>query len=103
MTTNTSLPGCSTLTFRMLDRATALDWIAAEGFKTIDLGVIANFCPHADPVNMTADDHRRLADEIAEHGLRVSTCNAWSLTALNRPEGPGTEITWLRASLRLAA
>ncbi len=103
MTTRTSLLGCSTITFRMLDRATALDWIAAEGFRTIDLGVIANFCPHADPVNMSDDDQRRLAAEIAARGLRVSTCNAWSLTALNRPEGPETEIAWLRASLRLAA
>lgn len=95
--------GCSTITFRMLDRARALDWIAAEGFQTIDLGAIANFCPHADPVGMDADDHRRLADEIAARGLRVSTINAWSLTALNRPEGPETELAWLRASLRLAA
>src|SRR6266849_5004077 len=68
MTTNTSLPGCSTLTFRMLDRATALDWIAAEGFKTIDLGVIAKFCPHVDALAATADDHKRIADEIASRG-----------------------------------
>lgn len=94
--------GCSTLTFRMLDRVTALDWIAADGFKTIDLGVVAKFCPHVDPIKLTADDHRRLADEIGERGLRVSTCNAWSLTALNRPEGPDEELAWIRASLRLA-
>ena len=95
--------GCSTITFRMLDLPTALDWIAAEGFQAIDLGVIAKFCPHVNPLDMDAGDHRRLADEIAAHGLRVSTCNAWSLTALNGPEGPETELGWLRASLRLAA
>ncbi|MCL5951389.1 MAG: sugar phosphate isomerase/epimerase [Chloroflexi bacterium] len=95
--------GCSTLTFRMLDRAAALDQIAAAGFKTIDLGVIAKFCPHANPLEMTRGEHRRLADEIAAHGLTVSTLNAWSLTALNRPEGPDEEMAWLRASLRLAA
>ena len=95
--------GCSTLTFRMLDRATALDWIAADGFKTIDLGVIAKFCPHVDPTKTTRDDHKRIADEIGERGLRVSSCNAWSLTALNRPEGPDEELAWLRASLQLAA
>jgi sugar phosphate isomerase/epimerase len=87
----------------MLDRASALDWIASEGFKTIDLGVIARFCPHVDPTHLTPDDPRRIADEIGARGLRVSTCNAWSLTALNRPEGPDEELAWIRASLRLAA
>ena len=95
--------GCSTLTFRMLDRTTALDWIAAEGFKAIDLGVIAKFCPHIDPTQTTPDDHKRIAEEISKRGLSVSTCNAWSLTALNRPEGPDEEVTWLHASLQFAA
>jgi sugar phosphate isomerase/epimerase len=95
--------GCSTITFRMRDRATALDWIAAEGFQTIDLGVIAKFCPHVNPVGLAPDDRRRLADEVAARGLSVSACNAWSLTALNRPEGPDEEVAFLRASLQLAA
>lgn len=95
--------GCSTITFRMLDRAAALDRIAAAGFGSVDLGLIARFCPHADPVAATADDHKRMADELAARGLRASTCNAWSLTALNRPEGPDVEIAYLKASIRLAA
>lgn len=95
--------GCSTITFRMLDLPVALDWIAADSFKTIDLGAIAKFCPHVDPPGMSADDHHRLAELIAARGLRVSTCNAWSLTALNRPEGPDVERDYIKASLRLAA
>jgi len=95
--------GCSTITFRMLDLATALDWIAADGFKTIDLGVIARFCPHVDPTKTTRDDHKRIADQIGARGLRVSSINAWSLTALNRPEGPDEELAWLRASIKLAS
>ena len=95
--------GCATITYRMLDRATALQWIAADGFKTIDLGVITKFCPHADPVNAAADDHKRLADEIASHGLTVSTCNVWSLTALNGPDGRDVEFNYVKDSLRMAA
>ena len=34
--------GCATITYRLLNRATALQWIAADGLKTIDLGVITN-------------------------------------------------------------
>lgn len=95
--------GCSTITFRMLDRAEALDRIAAAGFRAVDLGLIARFCPHANPVSATADDHKRMADELAARGLRASTCNAWSLTALNRPEGPDEEVAYLKASIRMAA
>jgi sugar phosphate isomerase/epimerase len=95
--------GCSTITFRLLDLRAALDAIAAEGFPTIDLGIIAKFCPHVDPVGMSADDHKRVADLIAARGLRVSTCNAWSLTALNRAEGPDVEYNYVRDALRLAA
>jgi sugar phosphate isomerase/epimerase len=87
----------------MLDLPAALDAIAAEGFPTIDLGIIAKFCPHVDPVGMSADDHKRVADMIAARGLRVSTCNAWSLTALNRTEGPDVEYNYVRDALRLAA
>ena len=95
--------GCSTITFRMLDLPSALDAITAEGFATIDLGLIAKFCPHVDPVGLSTDDHRRIADLIAARGLRVSTCNAWSLTALNCPEGPEVEYEYVKAALRLAA
>jgi sugar phosphate isomerase/epimerase len=95
--------GCSTITFRMLELPAALDWIAADGFKTIDLGAIAKFCPHVDPPSMSADDHRRLAEQIPTRDLRVSTCNAWSLTALNRAEGPDVEVAYIKAALPLAA
>ena len=87
----------------MADRAQALAWIAAQGFRKIDLGVVTRFCPHANPENASNDDFKRLADEIAGYGLSTSTCSAWSLRSLNGPDGPKTELTYLKASLRMAA
>lgn len=95
--------GCSTLTFRSLDLDTALDWIAAEGFKAIDLALIAKFAPHANPVSATEEERAKIKDQIGARALHVSACNAWSLTAINGPDGPTVELEYLRASLRMAS
>ncbi|HQV26730.1 MAG TPA: sugar phosphate isomerase/epimerase [Thermoflexales bacterium] len=92
----------STITFRALDLASALDWIAAEGYTTVDLALIPRFCPHADPVALDDAGRQRLRGLFDARGLRAATMNTWSLTALNGPAGPAVELAWLRASLKLA-
>lgn len=92
--------GCSTITFRMLDLEGALGRIAAADLRAVDLGVIARFCPHADPVAATDADAHRLRDQVEAAGLRVASVNAWSLTHLNDPDS--VELPYLRATLRLA-
>ena len=92
--------GCSTITFRMLDLDEALTRIAGAGVRAIDLGLIARFCPHADPIAATDADLGRLSGEIAAAGLRVASVNAWSLTHLNDPDS--VELPYLRAAARLS-
>lgn len=93
--------GCSTITFRMLDLGGALARIAGAGLRSVDLGLVERFCPHADPLTASADDIDRLVAELDAAGVRVASINAWSLTHLNDPDG--VELPYLRASLRLAA
>ncbi len=92
----------STITFRALDLATALEWIAAEGFTTVDLALIPRFCPHADPVGLDDEGRRRLRGLFDARGLRAMTMNTWSLTALNGPDGPEVELAWLPSARQVA-
>lgn len=90
---------CSTITFRMVDLDDALVRVAAADLPAIDLGAIARFCPHADPL-ASPNELGRIAARIDGSGLRVASVNAWSLTHLNDTDGG--ELPYLRAALRLA-
>ena len=91
--------GCSTLTFHMLSLDEALERIAALGFSAIDLAMIAEFCPHADP-HTDRVGRARLARAIAAAGLCVTSINAWSLEFVNDPGG--AEQEHIRGALRVA-
>ncbi len=91
--------GCSTLTFHMLSFREALERIQRLGFTAIDLAMIAEFCPHADP-HADEQQRARVAEAIARAGLKVTSINAWSLEFVN-DEG-GAEQAHIRGALRMA-
>ena len=91
--------GCSTLTFHMLSLDEALERIAALGFSAIDLAMIAEFCPHADP-HADRAGRARVARAIAAAGLRVTSINAWSLEFVN--DASDAERDHIRGALRIA-
>ena len=64
--------GASTLTFRRLSLAGALDRIRRLGFDTLDLCCIfSSYCPHYDPTASANNNTVYLEDTLG--GLRVST------------------------------
>lgn len=66
--------GASTLTFRRLSLAGALDRLRRLGFDTVDLGcVFPSYCPHCDPT-ASATNPAFLEDALG--GLRVATLQA---------------------------
>jgi len=67
--------GCSTLTFKSSSLIEALDRIAAEGFRAIDIGIIPCHCCHIEPVGWTERDNLLLLDELNSRQLRLSSLN----------------------------
>jgi sugar phosphate isomerase/epimerase len=67
---------CSTITFGMLPLAEALSRIANLGFRSTEIGVVGQFCPHLDAASAdreTAQDVARLLDAA---GLGLTALNA---------------------------
>lgn len=99
---NPSRIGCSTITLRTLPLEQALSRIAAQGIRRIDLGMITRFCPHLEPLSVDESTLAAVEQSLKQHGLGVSSCNTWSLTHLNDPQGLQKEFPYLQKSLKLA-
>jgi len=68
--------GISTILFRELPIARALEKIKRAGFSRIDLAIIPpTFCPHWDPLGTTVEEDKRLKDLILGCSLSVSSLN----------------------------
>lgn len=93
--------GCSTLGFRFEPLAVALDEIAAQGFRRVDIVMIGSYCPHFDPVGAGAAEEERLAEGLAARRLAVATLNTGD-GLLGRPGDRERALRHARASLRLA-
>jgi sugar phosphate isomerase/epimerase len=66
--------GCSTISFRHLALADALDTIRSTGFEEIDLGALPGVCDHV-PYLLTADAVSAVAETVVASGLRVRSVN----------------------------
>ncbi|MET4592585.1 sugar phosphate isomerase/epimerase [Arthrobacter sp. 754] len=66
--------GCSSISFRHQELATALRTIAGLGFEEIDLGALPGVCDHV-PYDLTQDAVDAVAAEVAASGLRVRSVN----------------------------
>jgi sugar phosphate isomerase/epimerase len=66
--------GCSSISFRHQDLATALRTITGLGFDEIDLGALPGVCDHV-PYELTLDAVAAVAAEVAASGLRVRSVN----------------------------
>ena len=80
--------GCSTISFRHQELATALRTITDLGFAEIDLGALPGVCDHVPYVldDAAVDD---VAGTVAASGLRVRSING-DIGDLNSPlDGPG--------------
>lgn len=78
--------GCSTISFRHQDLATALQTIGDLGFAEIDLGALPGVCDHVPYVL----DEKAVADvarTVADSGIRVRSING-DIGDLNRPLDP---------------
>jgi fructoselysine 3-epimerase len=78
---------CSTYGYRFLSLDAALERIAGNGFRTVD---IIGTRPHLLPEDYSSDELARLKDKLATLDLRVSAITAfdghpfWHFTAANR-------------------
>jgi sugar phosphate isomerase/epimerase len=75
MTFDSTVVGCSTISFRALPLPVALDVIAEIGFAEIDLGALPGVCDHV-PRDLTGDAVASLAAQVAASGLAVRSVNA---------------------------
>lgn len=75
--------GCSTISFRHQDLATALDTIGALGFVEIDLGALPGVCDHV-PFVLDADAVESVTATVRGSGLRVRSVNG-DIGDLNKP------------------
>lgn len=75
--------GCSTISFRHQDLATALATIAGLGFTEIDLGALPGVCDHV-PYVLDEAAVAEVAATVAASGLRVRSING-DIGDLNRP------------------
>jgi sugar phosphate isomerase/epimerase len=66
--------GCSSISFRHQELATALRTIAGLGFEEIDLGALPGVCDHV-PYDLTLDAVTAVAADVAVSGLRVRSVN----------------------------
>ncbi len=67
---------CSTVGFGMVPLDVSLGYIAGEGFSTVEVGVLGDFCPHVDPLAPVAKTVSRCAETFAEHGIRPLALNS---------------------------
>lgn len=74
--------GCSTISFRHQDLATALDTIAGLGFTEIDLGALPGVCDHV-PYVLDEQAVAAVAGTVAASGLSVRSING-DIGDLNR-------------------
>lgn len=68
-----SFLSCGTLSYRQQSLARALDGIARAGFRWVELSCVCGYCEHITPESMDSVDARRLADQVAQSGLRISS------------------------------
>ncbi|HSN35078.1 MAG TPA: sugar phosphate isomerase/epimerase, partial [Arthrobacter sp.] len=66
--------GCSSISFRHQDLATALRTMAGLGFEEIDLGALPGVCDHV-PYELDLAAVEVVAAEVAASGLRVRSVN----------------------------
>ena len=66
--------GCSSISFRHQDLATALRTITGLGFEEIDLGALPGVCDHV-PYDLSPEAVATVAAEVAASGLRVRSVN----------------------------
>lgn len=74
--------GCSTISFRHQDLATALQTIRETGFEEIDLGALPGVCDHV-PFVLDAEAVGTVAATVNASGLRVRSVNG-DIGDLNR-------------------
>jgi sugar phosphate isomerase/epimerase len=67
---------CSTIGFGMVSLDAALGYIAAQGFATVEVGVLGDFCPHLDPLAPVEETVNRCAGTLARHGIRPVALNS---------------------------
>ena len=79
--------GCSTISFRHLGLADALETIGMLGFTEIDLGALPGVCDHV-PYVVDADAVNAVAAVVACSGLNVRSINA-DIGDLNQPLDTG--------------
>lgn len=79
--------GCSSISFRHQDLASALATIAGLGFTEIDLGALPGVCNHV-PFVLDADAVSAVARTVTASGLRVRSING-DIGDLNAPLGDG--------------
>ncbi|MEC3851658.1 sugar phosphate isomerase/epimerase family protein [Paenarthrobacter ureafaciens] len=66
--------GCSSISFRHQDLATALHTMSGLGFEEIDLGALPGVCDHV-PYVLDAEAVEAVAAVVRESGLRVRSVN----------------------------
>lgn len=93
--------GCSTIVYRKMDLEDALREIKLQGFSTVDIGMVQDFCPHFDPLTATGADKARLKELLREMKLRISTLNG-NRGFWNDPKERDDQIEFTRRSLDAA-
>jgi sugar phosphate isomerase/epimerase len=93
--------GCSTLSFRHDSLDTALNEIASQGFRRIDLVMVPSYCPHFDVLNSTPAEQDALQERLAELGFVPSTLNTGD-GRFGDPERRQLAVDHARACLPLA-
>jgi sugar phosphate isomerase/epimerase len=64
---------CGTLSYRQQTLDRALEGIARAGFRWVELSCVCGYCEHITPESMDAADVKRLAGQVAQFGLRISS------------------------------
>ena len=64
---------CGTLSYRQESLQRALEGIARAGFQWVEIGCVCGYCEHITPEAMNAADAERLADQVAQAGLKIAS------------------------------
>lgn len=78
--------GCSSISFRHQDLATALQTMSGQGFREIDLGALPGVCDHV-PYVLDAEAVASVAAVVNASGLTVRSVNG-DIGDLNKPLNP---------------